>query len=81
MGCFMDIFVKHQRTVVQCAGQPESMIDQDLFTTPVSGIHSAKLRERDMGLVDNDEVIIMHCGEIILHRVGGFSGFLAGEMA
>ena len=51
--------LKVERTVIQCRWQPESVIHQSHFSGAVARIHSAHLRHRDMGLVNDDQIIIL----------------------
>ncbi len=77
----MDVLIEHQWPVVQGTRQPEAIIDEYLLAASVSGIHTAKLRQRNMGFVHDHQIIIVHRGEIVLHRIGGFTGFFACEVA
>ena len=45
-------------SVIQCRRQAEAVIDQCGLSGTVSGIHAPHLRNRDMGLIHNDQIII-----------------------
>ena len=68
--------VKHQRPVVEGAGQPEAVVDERQLAAAVAGIHPANLRHRDVRLVDKKQKVV---GEVVEERVGGAAGGAAGE--
>ena len=46
-------FVEAQRTVIETAGQPETMLRQRDFTRAVPFMHAANLRNRHVALIDD----------------------------
>ena len=51
-------FVKAHGPVIQGAGQPEAVLDQHFLALPVTVVHAADLRQGDMGLIHDQQVII-----------------------
>ena len=65
-----------QRPVVECAGQPESVVHQGLFSGTVSGIHGTYLRQCDMAFIDDQEKVFR---EVIQQSVRHTPRRSAGE--
>ena len=69
---------KGQRAIVKGGRETESVLDQSLLPGAVSPVHAVKLRDRLVGLIDDDQGILR---EIVHKRRRGFPGHPAGEMA
>ena len=47
-----------ERPVVEGAGQPEAVLDQDLLARAIAAVHAVHLRQRDVRLVDEEQPIL-----------------------
>ena len=64
--------------VVHGAGEAEAVVDEVLFAAAVAVPHAVELRDGDVGLVDEEEVVL---GEVVEECGWGFAGETAGEVA
>ena len=53
LGAFLHKLIEVQRTVVERTREPETIIHKHGLPCPIAGIHSADLRNRRVGLVDD----------------------------
>ena len=65
-------------TVVQGAGQAEAVFDQAALARVIALVHGADLRDSDVGLIDDQKVILR---EVVEEAVRTLSGFASAEMA
>jgi len=49
--------LESERPVIERRREPESMLDQNIFTGTVSPVHPPYLRKRHMRLINNNEII------------------------
>ena len=68
--------VKHQRPVVEGAGQPEAVIDERRLAALVAGVHAADLRHGDVRLIDEEQEVV---GKVVEERAGCAAGRPARE--
>ena len=71
-------FFKIQRTVIQRRRQAETIFYQRPLSRLVTGIHTTHLRQRDMGLVHNDQKVIL---KVIDQRIRRFARLQTGKVA
>jgi hypothetical protein len=64
--------------VVHCGWEAEAVVYEVLFAAAVAVPHAVELRDGDVGLVDEEEVVL---GEVVEERGWGFAGEAAGEVA
>ena len=67
-----------ERAVVHGGGQAESVVDEVLLAAAVAVPHAVELRDGDVGLVDEEEVV---AGEVVEQGGRGLAGETAGEVA
>ena len=54
-----------ERTVVECAGQPEPVLDQRFLARAIAAVHRADLRHRLVRLVDDEQEVL---GKVVDQR-------------
>ena len=69
--------LKHQRPIVDGAGQAETVLDQFFLAIAIAVMHGAHLRQRHVALVDDEQEIV---GEVIDQRPRGFTRRSAVEV-
>src|SRR5438270_16904 len=69
---------ERQRTVVERARQPETVVDQNFLARAVPEVHATHLRDRDVGLVHEREEVRR---EVVEERPGPAAGGTAREMS
>src|SRR6185437_891738 len=67
-----------ERAVVHGGGQAESVVDEVLLARAVAVPHAVELRDGDVRLVDEEEVV---AGEVVEQGGRGLAGQAAGEVA
>src|SRR4029450_7505978 len=50
--------IERQRAIIEGGGQPESVLDERFLARPISVVHAADLRHRDVALVDDDQRVL-----------------------
>ena len=55
--------IEPERPVVECRRKPKSVFDQGFLPGPVSAIHTAKLRNSHMTLIDDQQSVVGHIVE------------------
>ncbi len=54
--------VERQRTVVARGGEAEAVLDEVLLASPIAAVHRPDLRQRDVALVDDHQIVV---GEVV----------------
>ena len=67
-----------ERAVVHRGGQPEAEVDQRLLARHIAVVHAARLRHRDVRLVDHEQPVVR---EVVEQRPRRAAGAPAGEVA
>ena len=76
-GAGLELF-EAEGAVVHGGGQAEAVVDEVLFAAAVAVPHAVELRDGDVGLVDEEEVV---AGEVVEECGRGLAGETAGEVA
>ena len=76
-GAGLELF-EAEGAVVHGGGEAEAVVDEVLFAGAVAVPHAVELRDGDVGLVDEEEVVL---GEVVEECGWGLAGEAAGEVA